>query len=257
MNVIGVQLDTVWEDKAANHAKLADLLRDKCLQPGTLVVLPEMWATGFSLNVAAISETPSRDTEAFLEAQTALYSITLIGGIVTTGADGKGQNEAVVFGPEGRETTRYAKMHPFSYGRETEKYGRGSQVVLFQWQGFTVAPFICYDLRFPEVFRHAAKHGAQVFPVIANWPQAREDHWMTLLKARAIENQAYVIGVNRCGHDPNLYYSGRSLIFSPRGEMLADGGEIEGLLQARLDLPALLEYRRAFPVLDDIHPDYQ
>ncbi len=257
MNVIGVQLDSVWEDKAANHAKLAAMLAADPSEPGSLVVLPEMWATGFGLNVAAITETPARETEAFMAGLAAQYGISLLGGVVTTGADGLGRNEAVLIGPTGREVLRYTKMHPFSYGEETKHYGRGSQIALFDWQGFTVAPFICYDLRFPEVFRAAARRGAEVFCVIANWPEARIDHWMTLLKARAIENQAYVVGVNRCGNDPNLRYSGRSLIFGPRGEVLTDGGTGEGRVSACPNWEALLTYRQEFPVLADIHPDYR
>ena len=256
MNVVGVQLDTTWEDKAANHAKLAALLAADPPEPGSLVVLPEMWATGFSLRVAGTTETPARETEAFLAAQAAQHGIGLLGGVVTTGPDGLGRNEAVLFGPDGHEAARYTKMHPFSYGEETKHFGRGSEVRLFEWQGFTVAPLICYDLRFPEVFRAAVRGGAEVFCVIANWPDVRVDHWRTLLKARAIENQAYVVGVNRCGHDPSLYYSGRSLIFGPRGEVLADGGSEEGTVKAHLDRAALRAYRREFPALADIHPDF-
>lgn len=256
MNVVGVQLDTVWENKAANHAKLAALLAAEPPAPGTLVVLPEMWATGFSMNVAEIVEFGA-ETEAFLAAQAEIYRIGLLGGVVTIGADGLGRNEAVLFGMDGKETARYTKMHPFSFGGETRHYGRGSDIVLFEWQEFIVAPFICYDLRFPEVFRHAARRGAEVFCVIANWPHAREDHWMTLLKARAIENQACVIGVNRCGDDPSLHYGGRSLIFGPRGEVLADAGTGEGTLSVCLDQEALRKYRREFPALGDIHPDYR
>lgn len=256
MNVVGVQLDTVWEDKAANHAALAAMLATDPPAPGTLVVLPEMWATGFSMNVAEITESGA-ETEAFLAGRAAEYRIGLLGGVVTTGADGRGRNEAVFFGTDGEEAARYTKIHPFSPGGETRHYGRGSDITLFEWQGFTVAPFICYDLRFPEVFRRAARLGAEVFCVIANWPQARVDHWVTLLKARAIENQAYVVGVNRCGNDPALHYPGRSLIFGPRGEMLADGGTEEGTLSARLDREGLRAYRRNFLVLDDRHPDFQ
>ena len=256
MDVLGVQLDTAWEDKAANHTKLAARLAADPPAPGTLVVVPEMWATGFSMNVAEITEFGA-ETEAFMAAQAASHGIGLLGGVVTTGADGLGRNEAVLFGTDGEEAARYTKMHPFSFGSETRHYGRGSEVVLFQWQGFTVAPFICYDLRFPEVFRRATRLGAQVFCVLANWPQAREDHWMTLLKARAIENQAYVVGVNRCGDDPRLHYGGRSLVFGPRGEVLADGGTEEGTVSARLDRADLRTYRREFPALDDIHPNYR
>lgn len=257
MNVLGVQLDAVWENKAANHAKLAAMLAADPPERGTLVVLPEMWATGFSMDVAEITETSDADSEAFMAAQAQEYGIGLLGGVVTTGADGRGRNEAVLFGTDGKESVRYTKMHPFSFGSETQHYGRGSDIVVFEWQGWMVAPFICYDLRFPEIFRHAARRGAEVFCVLANWPQAREDHWMTLLKARAIENQAYVIGVNRCGNDPSLHYGGRSLIFGPRGEVLADGGTDEGTLPVCLDREALRTYRREFPALDDIHPDYR
>ncbi len=257
MNVVGVQLDTAWEDKEANHAKLAALLAADPPAPGTLVVLPEMWATGFSMNVAEVAETSAAETETFLSMLAEQYQIGLLGGVVTTGADGLGRNEAVLFGTDGEEAARYTKMHPFSFGQETQHYVRGSAITVFEWQGFSVAPFICYDLRFPEVFRHAARLGAEVFCVIANWPEARVDHWMTLLKARAIENQAYVVGINRCGDDPNLHYPGRSLVFGPRGEVLADGGTGEGMLSARLDRETLRAYRRDFPALDDIHPDYR
>ena len=257
MEVVGMQLDTVWEEKEANHAKLAALLNANPPAPGTLVVLPEMWATGFSMDVAKVTETCDAETEAFLSALAQQHRIGLLGGVVTTGADGKGRNEAVLFGTDGEEAARYTKMHPFSYGQETQHYGRGSDIAVFDWQGFAVAPFICYDLRFPEIFRRAARLGAEVFCVIANWPEARVDHWVTLLKARAIENQAYVVGINRCGDDPSLHYPGRSLIFGPRGDVLAVGGAEEGSLSARLDRDALLAYRRDFPALDDIHPDYR
>ena len=257
MNVLGLQLDTAWEDKAANHAKLAARLSAAPPEAGTLVVLPEMWATGFSLDVPTVTETPGGETRASMAEQARLYGITLLGGIVTTGPGGRGRNEAVAFGPDGSEAVRYTKMHPFSFGLETTRYGRGGDVLTFPWEGIRVAPFVCYDLRFPEVFRHAVRLGAELFCVLANWPAVREDHWVTLLKARAIENQAYVVGVNRCGHDPSLSYGGRSLIFGPRGELLADGGTDEGMVGARLDMDTLRQYRREFPALDDIHPDYR
>ena len=180
----------------------------------------------------------------------------ILGGLVTTGTDGLGRNEAVLFGADGKEKERYTKLHPFSFGRETAYYGRGFEITLFDWKGIKVAPFICYDLRFPEVFRRAVRLGAELFCVLANWPQAREDHWKTLLKARAIENQAYVLGVNRCGQDPTTAYSGHSLLFGPSGEALGDGGMAERLIFAEIDLPILQAYRREFPALADRHPDY-
>ena len=257
VSVLGVQWDTAWEDKAANHANLAARLAAAPPAPDSLVVLPEMWATGFSMDVAAITETPARETESFMAALAEKHKVFLLGGVVTTGPGGLGRNEAVVFGPDGREAVRYAKMHPFSFGGETRHYGRGSSPTLWEWSGIKVAPFICYDLRFPEVFRAAARRGAELFCVLANWPSARAEHWTTLLKARAIENQAFVLGVNRCGADPKLSYMGRSLLLGPRGETLADGGAAEGVISGSLDLPALRAYRREFPALGDVHPDYR
>jgi predicted amidohydrolase len=178
--------------------------------------------------------------------------IFLLGGVVTAAKGDKGLNQAAVFSPEGKELARYTKLQPFAPGGEADNYDAGQEPFLFSWQGFTVAPFICYDLRFPEHFRAAARRGAQLFAVIANWPVARIQHWVALLQARAIENQAYVAGVNRVGRDPTLVYSGRSLIVSAKGEVLADAGNGESIISADLDPAELESYRRDLPFLRDM-----
>lgn len=255
MQIIGLQLDIAWEDKQANHDKVRRLLDAAAPSPGALVLLPEMFATGFSLNVTGISESESHQSEGVLAEVAREYAVFIIGGIVTTGDDGRGRNEAVVVSPDGVEVARYCKMHPFTYGGETRHYGAGEKSLVFDWNGCTVAPFICYDLRFPEIFRRSVRQGAQLYAVIANWPTSRVEHWITLLRARAIENQAYVAGVNRCGLDPHLEYPGRSIIVDPRGEVIADAGSEEGSVSATLDLAALAEYRAAFPFLADMRSD--
>ena len=141
----------------------------------------------------------------------------MLGGTVTKGANDKGRNECVAFSPEGRLLARYCKMQPFTLGGEMKHYSAGPAVARFEWGGFSVSPFICYDLRFPELFREATRRGASLLVVIANWPIVRVDHWVTLLRARAIENLAYVVGVNRCGTDPALVYPGRSIVVDPKG----------------------------------------
>ena len=254
MKIVCCQLDIVWENKPANHAKVQALLESGAVNEGSLVILPEMFSTGFSMNVSAISDSDSRQTQMFLAATAAKYDVFML-GVVDVGPDGKGHNEAVVFNPDGKKIARYCKIHPFTFGGETEHYAAGQRPVLFQWHDFKVSPFVCYDLRFPEIFRGAVRQGAQLFVVIANWPQARESHWITLLQARAIENQAYVAGVNRCGDDPKLAYSGRSLVVDPRGEIIADAGNQECLISAELDLKSLLDYRQQFPVLDDMRTE--
>ncbi|HEX7010213.1 MAG TPA: carbon-nitrogen family hydrolase [Phycisphaeraceae bacterium] len=256
MQVIGCQFDIAWQDKATNHERVAALLERADVEPGALIVLPEMFATGYSMNVDEIHEDDSGPTHRFLAELAQRHGAFVLGGVVTRDASsGKGRNEAVVFDPAGRPIARYAKMRPMTVAGEADSYQAGRQVVTFPWHGATVAPLICYDLRFPELFRAAARQGAQLYAVIASFPAVREHHWLTLLTARAIENQAYVIGVNRCGRDPKLEYTGRSIIVDPRGQVLADAGEREGIVQARIDLAELQAYRQRFPALLDMRDD--
>jgi predicted amidohydrolase len=252
MYVAGVQLDIVWENKQANHDKVRALLTRARLPKGALVALPEMFATGFSMNVAEIAQSDQRETEIFLASLAEEFGVHVSGGVVIRRPDGRGLNQSVTFAPDGMLLARYSKIHPFSYGGETEQYAAGTDVVTYRLDPFLVAPFVCYDLRFPEVFRHAVKKGVQLYTVIANWPEPREAHWLALLKARAIENQAFVVGVNRCGRDPKLAYSGRGQILDPRGNVLADGGTAEGVFGAELDPALLASYRKEFPALEDM-----
>jgi predicted amidohydrolase len=250
--VVACQWDIAWEDKAVNHARVRELLAAAAPQRDALVVLPEMFATGFSMNVAGITDSRSGETQRFLAETAARLGVCLLGGLVTGVADGEGRNEAVLYSPRGLEAGRYCKIHPYSLAAEGEHFIGGSGLSLLACSEFVLAPFVCYDLRFPEVFRAAAARGATLFCVIASWPAARSDHWRTLLRARAIENQAYVVGVNRCGDDPAVRYAGGSVIFGPRGEVLAEAGAEEGTIAADLDLVALQDYRRAFPSLADM-----
>ncbi len=256
MQLYGLQMEIDWEDTPGNLARVRQWLEREPPEPGSLVVLPEMFSTGFSMQVAAIAEPEHGPAATFLAEVARHYRVTIAGGIVRRNAEGKGLNQALVIGPDGKIGCTYTKLHPFCLGAEFEHYCRGDSLGLFDWQGVQGAIFICYDLRFPEVFRHAVCRGAEFFLVIANWPRSRENHWMTLLQARAIENQAYVIGVNRCGRDPHHAYSGRSLIVNPRGEIVADAGEEAGWLQAPFDRELIRNYRRGFPVLNDLRKEF-
>ena len=254
MQVIGLQIDSVWENKGANHEKVLSLLENARPQSGALVVLPEMFATGFSMNVEGIHD-EGRETQDFLSRTAAERKIYLMGGVVMKDeTTGRGRNEAVVYSPEGREVARYCKLQPFTLGGESDNFVPGERVCLFNIEGFSVSPFICYDLRFPEHFRAASARGANLIVVIASWPAVRDDHWVTLLKARAIENLAYVVGVNRCGQDRNHYHSGRSCIYDPHGRALAVAGGEEGWIEARPELKTVLDWRSNFPALNDMRP---
>jgi omega-amidase len=250
------QLNIVWENKPANHSKVLKLLEKNKLPQNSLMILPEMFATGFSMNVDVISDSETKETHFFLSRTATEFGIYLLGGIVSQDTTtGKGLNEAVIYSPDGKEISRYCKIHPFTYGGETEHYMAGEKVQSIQLMEFKMAPFICYDLRFPEVFRRAMLEGVNLFVVIANWPSSREHHWITLLKARAIENQVYVAAVNRCGSDPKLNYSGRSMIIDPRGFIINEATDEEIIISGTIDLQSVIDYRNEFPVLKDAKLD--
>lgn len=252
MKVYCCQHDIAWEDRRANFAKARALLTAARPERGSLALLPELFATGFTMNTAALAEKPGGETEQFLSGLARELGVFVLGGVLGAGAQGRGRNLCVAFSPEGREVARYAKLQPFTPGGEAAAYEAGSGPEIFPWGGFNVSPFICYDLRFPEHFRAAVKRGAQLLTVISSWPVARIGHWVTLLQARAVENQAYVAGVNRCGTDPKFTYTGRSLIVSPKGEVLADAGDGERVISAEVSVETLLAYRKELPFLADM-----
>jgi omega-amidase len=252
MRLVGCQLEIAWENPPANCAKVHALCSKAEIPPGSLIVLPEMFATGFSMHLAATLEQPPSETERFVESLAREHQSWVIAGMIAAGKDGKGRNEAVVFSPEGFRIARYCKWHPFPLAGEQECHEAGEEIVTFDWNGLSTAPFICYDLRFPELFRAGVRQGAQLFAVMANWPSKRHRHWINLLQARAIENQAYVIGVNRCGSDPMHQYTGQSVIIDPHGEIVADAGEREGIISAEVDVACVTGWRKEFPALRDM-----
>jgi len=253
MKIVGLQIDISWENKPANFEKVRRALSQSTLEKDSLVVLPELFATGFSMNVATVVEAYGGETEQFLSKLAKEFGIYLIGGAAMQRGQGRPQNKALAFGPAGQLLGFYTKMRPFSPGGENNHYAAGDQPMAFRWGQCTVAPFICYDLRFPELFRQVAStHRPELFVVIANWPEKRSLHWVRLLQARAIENQAYVVGVNRVGTDPFYVYNGRSLIVDYNGEIIADAGQGEGCVQASLALDDLLKYRQGLPFLQDL-----
>ena len=223
---------------------------------GSLLLLPEMFATGFSMNAAALAE-PAHgatrgETSAFLSRIAQEFGIYLVGGVIGLTDQGRPRNQAAVFSPDGKEIARYSKCQPFTLGGESKQYEAGTEIVTFNWHNCIVTPFVCYDLRFPELFREAIRRQAQLFVVIASWPVKRIHHWVTLLQARAIENQAYAAGVNRTGTDPNFTYTGRSVVVNPHGDLLADAGAAETTISAEVDLAALEAWRAEFPALQDM-----
>ena len=251
MNIVAIQLDSVWEDPRANFAKTESLLAATPPVPGSLVVLPEMFATGFSLDLSKTMQGAARETEEFLRSLAVRHRCAVLGGVINPGANGCGRNESLTFAADGALLARYVKQRPFSGAGESEIHEAGNDTVLFRLGEFTAAPLVCYDLRFPELFREAARRGADFFAVIAAWPVKRIEHWLTLLKARAIENQAFVVGVNRTGREPRFDYCGRSVVVNPHGEIIADAGTAETILTASIEHAEVAAWRAEFPALRD------
>jgi len=252
MEVHLCQLDCVWENRSASHERARRLLAAAKPRKGSLIVLPEMFATGFSTNLGFTCQTDLQEDESFLREMALMHESTVMGGVVSPAPSGKGFNQSVTFDPAGNEAARYSKIQPFLLGAEGGCHDPGTQVCTFPVGAFTVAPFICYDLRFPEHFRAAVKMGANLMVVIASWPVKRHHHWLTLLQARAIENLAFVIGVNRTGTDPRFLYNGRSVVVSPHGHIIADAGEDQQVLTTRIDADVAQQWRLEFPALREM-----
>ncbi|MCB1228973.1 MAG: carbon-nitrogen family hydrolase [Verrucomicrobiae bacterium] len=255
MKILCCQTDISWENRDENFEKIEGMLGETVIEPGSLLIFPELATAGFSMNVPAIAESADGPSAQFFANIARRTDSHVLAGIPGRNPDsGLGWNEAVCFSPDGSELGRYRKNHLFPLANEGHFYEAGTESILLDCDGWKVAPFICYDLRFPELFRNAARRGADLFVVIANWPALREDHWTTLLRARAIENQAYVAGVNRWGADPNLEYSGASLVVSPTGEVIARAESEPTVLRSLLERNALDDWRSRFPALADMKP---
>lgn len=251
-----VQSDIIWEDRAANLARVEQLIASANVNPGDIVVLPEMFDTGFSFRLQHTADTDNT-TLRFLAELSRKTRSTIHGSRTTIGPDGRGRNCATILSPTGELLCEFEKIHPFSLGKESEHFTGGRQIKVYDWlipggeRVARVAPAVCYDLRFPELFRLGLLAGAEVFAIGSNWPASREYHRRTLSIARAIENQAFVLSVNRCGRDPSLEYPGGTLAISPRGEVLGELSSAESVLSVNIDMDDLHSWRRTFPAWRD------
>ena len=254
MRIALLQMDLAWEDVEENHLRARRRLEAARAEGARLALLPEMFSTGFSMKADQIAQAPGGPSETFLREAARELSLWILASVPEAG-EPRPRNMALLVSPGG-EVTRYAKIHPFTYGGEDRVYAGGDRVVTAEVEGVRVTPFVCYDLRFPEPFRLAAAE-TDLFAVVANWPDARRDTWRTLLRARAIENLCYVAGVNRAGEGGGLRYAGDSALISPWGEVLVDdeGSEGERVLIGEVDPDRVRETRKSFPALLDRRPE--
>jgi len=234
-----------WEDAEANRRMFAEAIAP--LKGATdLIVLPEMFTTGFSMRSTELAEGMDGPTVAWMRAQAASLDSALYGSVIIA-QDGKCFNRGLFVKPDGHVAV-YDKRHLFRFANETGHYSAGRERVVVQWRGWRLLLQICFDLRFPVFARNKGDYDAILY--VANWPEARRFPWSQLLIARAIENQCYVAGVNRVGMDgKGIHYSGDSAIIDPRGEgMAAVGPSVEGSATGAFEWDALGDFRAKFPV---------
>ncbi len=246
-------MSLAWEDRHKNLETTDRWVEQARPDPGDLIVLPELFDSGFSLHTEKTNDREG-ETLAYLRSLSARTGCVVQGGRTVREGEGLALNCAPVFSGRGESAplVEYTKVHPFSFGREPEAFRGGTEVMTYSWGSLTVCPAICYDLRFPELFRRGLLAGAEAFALGANWPSPRAAHWRALAIARAIENQAFVFAVNRAGSDPHLDYSGGSLVVGPKGEILGELGDEEGVLSVEIDPDAVRAWRATFPAWKDI-----
>lgn len=252
MIVAGIQFDIAWENPTENFARAAPLIQQAVEGGARLIALPEMFATGFSMHAEAMAAHAST-IRTFLTGTSSAYEVWIVAGYAVQGRT-RPVNACGVFSPDGDEVLHYRKIHPFSLAREHEHFEGGDRLVGIEIEGVRVTPLICYDLRFPEVFRAAAET-TDLYIVIANWPTRRAHAWRTLLAARAIDDQAWVLGVNRVGEAEGYPHRGDTSLLDPWGDVVSTLADEPGVVLNEVDSEVVRQAREHFPFLRDRRPD--
>lgn len=238
-----------WENPDKNLQNIS--LRLSGLRTNTdLIILPEMFNTGFTMNAAELAEPMHGKTMQWMESTAKKYECVVTGSLIIN-EDGKYYNRLIWMQPDGHYEY-YDKRHLFALGKEHNTYTAGKKKLLVKLKGWTICPMICYDLRFPVWMRNDPGNLYDLLLIVANWPERRSLHWRTLIPARAVENQAYVIGVNRVGHDGNeVYHSGDSTCIDPNGNVVYYKRDEEDVYTFTINADELVKTRRALPFLKD------
>lgn len=253
INAAAIQFNVKQGDVDTNLAYVRQALKRAAADGANLVVLPEMWSTGFAYrNLNELAGRTAGIVEELLELSREL-------GLVICGSMPEPHGEKVFntvhLIDNGRLAGVYRKLHLFSLLGEDKAFDGGDSWLLAETSIGPVGVMICYDLRFPELSRRLAVEGAQVVCVPAQWPKPRQEHWRTLLRARAIENQLFVVACNACGPIGKLDFFGMSMIIDPKGEVLAEGGEADCVITAPLDMQVMTDWRAQIPCFNDRRPE--
>lgn len=251
MKIVTISLDQIWENKKANISLIEGLMLDACQNKPDVVVFPEMTLTGFTMNASEFAEDFGKSiTITFFQQLAIKYNVNLVFGVILNTPQMPTNNQIVV-NRLGEVVSRYEKIHPFSYSGEDCSYSKGAKIAQFNIEGVNCASTICYDLRFPELYQILSKESYVIFN-IANWPKRRVADWSLLLRARALENQCFIVGVNRTGIDgKGLLYEKSSTVISPQGTEVEAKHLTEIIDEYNIDIDSLETYRSSFPVKND------
>ena len=251
MKVALCQFEIAFEKKEENTRRAIDFMEQARSAGADLVLFPEMSLTGFSMNITFTGEKDRESVQVMSEATKRIGIAVGFGWTALTGT--RGENHYTVINAQGEILSDYVKMHPFSYSGEDRYFEKGNAPAHFTLDGISFSNFICYDLRFPEIFQCVSGR-AHVIIVAADWPAGRSEHWKCLLRARAIENQCYILGVNTVGNQNGLYYSGDSCVVLPDGTVAEQLSDEEGLIFYDL-VDDVEKFRRGFPMKQDRRVD--
>jgi omega-amidase len=256
MKVACVQMDIYYGEPEKNFAAIENYIKTAALSNADTIVFPEMWNTGYALTeLNNLADKNGEKTRELLAKLAKEYNMNIVGGSVATKRNDSFFNTMYVANRAGKVIAQYDKAHLFKLMNEHLFMNAGQSVNTFELDGITCGGVICYDLRFPEWIRSHILDGAKIMFIPAEWPTKRIDHWQLLLQARAIENQCFIVAVNRVGSDPGNEFNGHSMVIAPWGELLISGQTDEGIYYADLDLQEVDHVRKTIPVFQDRRTD--
>jgi omega-amidase len=257
LRIACLQMDIAFGDPDKNY-QVAERLIDKAAkEKPDIIVLPELWTTGYDLTrLEEIADKDASQTIEFLKSAAKKYKVDFVGGSVANQGETGVQNTLLIITKEGQLVHQYSKLHLFKLMDEHLYLKEGVKKGLFELNNRQFAGVICYDIRFPEWIRAHMAKGAEALFVVSEWPAPRLSHWRSLLIARAIENQCFVIACNRSGNDPKNQFAGHSMIIDPWGEIISEAGEGEEIVTAEIDLEIVKEIRKQIPVFEDRRPEF-
>ncbi|NHM29565.1 carbon-nitrogen family hydrolase [Neobacillus terrae] len=257
LKIACLQMDIVFGDPEANYLKARDLIEKAMKENPDILVLPELWTTGYDLTrLDELADQDCRETIRFLKDSAVKYNVHLVGGSAAGQTQDEVKNTLLIIDNKGELKKQYSKLHLFKLMDEHHYLVPGKEDGMFELENRKLAGVICYDIRFPEWIRTHTSQGAEALFVVAEWPKPRLNHWRALLIARAIENQCFVIACNRSGSDPNNEFAGHSMIIDPWGEVVAEAGEAEEVLTASVDFDRVGEIRKLIPIFADRRPEF-